>query len=120
MRRGMLWTIALLSGFGAKPCPASTSPTPVSGFGSPPKASPSAEAAQEPAIVDATSLGSPLVLDKGWRVGIRSRLPAANPGFDDSHWAVRDGKAPSRMWPNRTRTPTTRTTKTNLPGSGSI
>ena len=39
---------------------------------------------------NATSLGSPLVLDKGWRVGISADPDAASPGFDDSQWAVRD------------------------------
>ena len=43
-------------------------------------------------IIDASSLGSPLVLDKGWRVGVTSDPAAANPAFDDSDWAVRDGK----------------------------
>jgi hypothetical protein len=41
-------------------------------------------------IYDATSLGSPLLLDKGWRVGITVNTKAADPDFDDSTWAVRD------------------------------
>jgi len=41
---------------------------------------------------DATNLGSPLLLDKGWRVGITSNPKAADPDFDDSTWAVRDAK----------------------------
>jgi hypothetical protein len=41
---------------------------------------------------DATSLGSQLVLDKGWRVGITANPAADNPDFDDSAWAVRDAK----------------------------
>ena len=45
-----------------------------------------------PAIIDTSSLGSPLVLDKGWRVGVTSDPAAANPAFDDSGWAVRNGK----------------------------
>ena len=44
-------------------------------------------------IIDATSLGSPLLLDKGWRVGITADLQAANPGFDDSNWAIREAQA---------------------------
>ena len=48
--------------------------------------------AQEPSVIDATGLGSPIVLDHGWRVGITSDPAAANPGFDDSGWAVRDAK----------------------------
>jgi hypothetical protein len=39
-------------------------------------------------VVDATSLGSPLLLDKGWRVAITAN-PAAATDFDDSTWAVR-------------------------------
>ena len=45
---------------------------------------------QELTIIDATSIGSPLVLNKGWKVGISSDSAAADPGFDDSNWAVRD------------------------------
>lgn len=40
--------------------------------------------------LDATRLGAPTVLDKGWRVGITADPAAALPGFDDSGWAVRD------------------------------
>jgi sigma-B regulation protein RsbU (phosphoserine phosphatase) len=42
--------------------------------------------------LDASSLGSPLVLEKGWRVGITAAPEAAAPGFDDSTWAVRDAQ----------------------------
>jgi hypothetical protein len=41
---------------------------------------------------DATSLGSPLLLDKGWRVGITANPKAADTDFDDLTWAVRDAK----------------------------
>jgi sigma-B regulation protein RsbU (phosphoserine phosphatase) len=41
---------------------------------------------------DASNLGSPLVLDKGWRVGITANAAAANPDFDDTVWAVRDAQ----------------------------
>jgi len=51
---------------------------------------PSPSQSTAPAVLDATSLGSPLVLDKGWRVGITADPSAAQPGFDDSGWAVRD------------------------------
>jgi len=40
-------------------------------------------------IVDASSLGSPVVLDKGWRVGISSNPSAATAEFDDSTWPIR-------------------------------
>jgi phosphoserine phosphatase RsbU/P len=43
-------------------------------------------------IVDATNLGSPIVLDRGWRVGISSDPAAARPDFDDSKWAVRNAQ----------------------------
>ncbi len=43
-------------------------------------------------LFDATSLGSPLLLDKGWRVGITSNPAAATAEFDDSTWAVRDAQ----------------------------
>jgi hypothetical protein len=44
------------------------------------------------AVFDATNLGSPLLLDKGWRVGITANPAAATAEFDDSAWAVRDAK----------------------------
>jgi len=43
-------------------------------------------------IFDASVLGSPVLLDKGWRVGITSNPAAANADFDDSTWAVRDAQ----------------------------
>ena len=42
------------------------------------------------ALFDATTIGSPVVLDKNWRVGITSDLSASSPAFNDSAWAVRD------------------------------
>jgi hypothetical protein len=45
-------------------------------------------------IFDATSFGSPLLLDKGWRVGVTPDTSAAAPEFDDSKWAVRDAQGP--------------------------
>jgi phosphoserine phosphatase RsbU/P len=45
---------------------------------------------QEPAILDVSRLGAPLVLDRGWRVGITSDAAASRPEFDDSGWAVRE------------------------------
>jgi hypothetical protein len=41
---------------------------------------------------DATNLGSPLLLNKGWRVGITANPKAADPDFDDSTWPVREAK----------------------------
>lgn len=42
--------------------------------------------------IDATNLGSPVLLTKGWRVGVTANPAAANPDFDDSAWAVRDAQ----------------------------
>jgi sigma-B regulation protein RsbU (phosphoserine phosphatase) len=50
-------------------------------------------APETPAItLDASTLGSPVVLDKGWRVGITANPAAASPDFNDSTWAVRDAQ----------------------------
>jgi len=43
-------------------------------------------------IFDATGLGSSLILDKGWRIGVSGNPAAATPGFDDSKWALRDAQ----------------------------
>ncbi len=43
-------------------------------------------------VIDATNLGSPMVLDKPWRVGISTGSAAAKPDFDDSAWAIRDAR----------------------------
>jgi phosphoserine phosphatase RsbU/P len=43
-------------------------------------------------VIDATAQGSPIVLDKGWRVGVTSDPAAATPEFDDSQWAVRNAQ----------------------------
>jgi sigma-B regulation protein RsbU (phosphoserine phosphatase) len=41
---------------------------------------------------DATTLGSPLVLDHDWRLGISPSTDPANPDFDDSKWPIRNAK----------------------------
>jgi len=41
---------------------------------------------------DATGLGSPLLLDKNWRVGITANRASASPDFDDSAWALRNAQ----------------------------
>ena len=47
-----------------------------------------------PAIIfDASGLGSSLVLDNGWRVGISSDSSAALADYDDSGWATRSATA---------------------------
>jgi Stage II sporulation protein E (SpoIIE) len=45
-----------------------------------------------PVIFDATGLGSPLLLNHNWRVGIAPGTDPAQPGFDDSAWPTRDAK----------------------------
>ncbi|HTW60649.1 MAG TPA: PP2C family protein-serine/threonine phosphatase [Terracidiphilus sp.] len=54
-----------------------------------PPAPPRASGTGPAAVLDATSLGSPLVLDRDWRVGITANPAAASPNFDDSSWAIR-------------------------------
>lgn len=54
---------------------------------------PTSPAAPAGPVFDATSMGSPILLDKGWRVGITSNLAAATTQFDDSAWAIRDAKS---------------------------
>jgi hypothetical protein len=44
------------------------------------------------AVFDATGMGSTLMLDKDWRVGIMGNPAAAAADFDDSKWAIRDAK----------------------------
>ncbi len=49
--------------------------------------------ATAPAVTfDATQMGSPVLLDKGWRVGITANPAAISPDFDDSSWSLRDAK----------------------------
>jgi hypothetical protein len=59
-----------------------------------------------PAIFDASSLGSPILLDKDWRVGVTSNTAAATTDFDDSAWAIRDAKAVISEVPNEDETNT--------------
>jgi hypothetical protein len=52
-----------------------------------------ANAPHNPELVfDATNLGSPLLLDKTWRVGITADPAAATSEFNDSAWAIRDAQ----------------------------
>ncbi len=55
-------------------------------------------------VFDATSLGSPLLLDKGWRVGITANQSAAAPEFDDSAWATRDAQSSMEDVPDEDQT----------------
>ncbi len=75
------------------------------GHAAPPTAS--AEEPPDPSetVFDATSLGSPVVLSKDWRVGITSNQDAAKPDFDDSTWKVRDAKEAIADVPDEDRPP---------------
>jgi len=46
-----------------------------------------------PAVYDASSLGSPLLLDRNWRVGITTDSEPVDPAFDDSKWSSRDASS---------------------------
>jgi phosphoserine phosphatase RsbU/P len=45
-----------------------------------------------PVTFDATTLGSPITLDRNWRLGIAPGSDPARPDFDDSSWPTRDAK----------------------------
>jgi sigma-B regulation protein RsbU (phosphoserine phosphatase) len=49
-------------------------------------------AAGTPVIFDASGLGSPVLLDHNWRLGIAPGTEPAEPSFDDSQWPIRDAK----------------------------
>lgn len=48
--------------------------------------------AKDTGVIDATNLGSPLVLKTGWLVGVSADPAAETPGFDDSSWARRNAE----------------------------
>ena len=76
--------------------PSHPNPSPLGNLLAPrPHARPAqANAPQTPQVlIDASTLGSPLTLDKGWRVGITANPATALPDFDDSTWAVRDAQS---------------------------
>ncbi len=56
-------------------------------------------------VFDASSLGSPLALDKDWRVGITADPAAASPAFDDSAWAVRGAQSAMAKVPDEDQEP---------------
>ena len=92
MRRASLWAIAVFALVAVQALAQQSHPHPnfpLAGHHQKPPA-PSPSPAQEETVVDAQKLGSPIVLEKGWRVGISSDPAAAAPGFNDSGWAVRD------------------------------
>jgi hypothetical protein len=79
----------------AQPVPPASKPSPAAGRQARTRAKPAKPAApQAPAnVLDATSLGSPVLLDKDWRIGITSDPNASSSAFNDSAWAVRNAQA---------------------------
>ena len=63
-------------------------------------------------IFDATTIGSPALLDKSWRVGITANPAAANPEFDDSTWVLRNAQESFADVPDEDHT------EDDTPGSG--
>jgi hypothetical protein len=59
------------------------------------------------AIFDASNLGSPLLLDKDWRVGLTATPDPVSPTFDDSSWSIRDATASFPDVPDEDRPPDT-------------
>ena len=56
-------------------------------------------------VFDGSGLGTPLTLDKNWRVGITSNQAAASPTFDDSTWDVRNASDAIAEVPDEDRAP---------------
>ena len=75
------------------------------GHGAPPTATAAEPPGTTEAVFDATSLGSPVVLSKDWRVGITANQDAAKPDYDDSTWKVRDAKEAIADVPDEDRPP---------------
>ena len=48
--------------------------------------------ASTPTFLDATGLGSPIALDRNWRLGIAAGSDPSKANFDDSKWPIRDAK----------------------------
>jgi sigma-B regulation protein RsbU (phosphoserine phosphatase) len=65
---------------------------------------PAKDAVATPEVfLDATGLGSPLVLDKNWRVSITGNQAAAAADFDDSTWDVRNASEAMAEVPDEDR-----------------
>jgi phosphoserine phosphatase RsbU/P len=94
VRRGFLWAVPMFVALAVQVLAQQGHPVTFPGIAHRQKAPPpvAPEAPQESLVFDATHLGSPVSLDKGWRVGVTSDNAAANPDFNDSEWAVRDAK----------------------------
>ena len=100
MRRALRWTVLSFALF-AIPIVAQDqhTATPLDALkhhGSAKQAEPVAPSdSLESTETDATNLGSPIALRRGWRVAVTSDPAAAQRDFDDSGWAVREARAAS-------------------------
>ncbi len=65
-------------------------------------------------VLDATGLGSPVLLDKDWRIGITSDPTASTSAFDDSGWAVRNAQASIAEVPDPESSSATPSSQRNL------
>lgn len=92
MRRASLWAITVFGLFSVQGIALQSHPHPGLLGPHPHKAAPAPELSNEPLVIDASAIGSPIVLDRGWRVGISTDSKASDTEFDDSNWALRDGK----------------------------
>ena len=101
MRRAFLLAVPLLAGWAMHGFAQQAHPSPASTAGLLGVSSPHGHARPVPAnapnlpnvFEDARSLGSPLILDKNWRVGVTEDPAAAMPDFDDSTWDLRNAQS---------------------------
>ena len=100
----------------AQPVPPAPKPSPAAGRQARTGAHPAKPAAPlAPAnVLDATSLGSPILLDKDWRIGITSDPNASASAFDDSGWAVRNAQASVAEVPDPESSSATPSSQRNL------
>ena len=96
MRRGLLILAALVvcwRGHLQAQGPGSRGPGPIGALLAPhghARPAPPGRATTQEVVFDATALGSPVLLDKGWHVGITANPEASSADFDDSSWSIRD------------------------------
>ncbi len=110
MRRGFL-RLAMLVVCAGMPVAAQPPPHPAGPLGGllgpRPHARPPAKGAEPTpeVFLDAATLGSPILLDKSWRVGITANQAAATPEFDDSAWDIRNASDAIAEVPDEDRPP---------------
>ncbi len=100
----------------AQPAPPAPKPSPAAGRQARTRSQTAKPAAPlAPAnVLDATSLGSPVLLDKDWRIGITSDPNASASAFDDSGWAVRNAQASVAEVPDPESSSATPSSQRNL------